>query len=444
LAVLLIGLTLALTPAAAFRPYRLPLAVLGALGASIAIQLVPLPPSLWAGLPLSGVYRDALSGTGLDGIWRPLSIAPDLTLNSLLALLPPLAVLLALAAWPQRYRERLLTWVLAAIALSAILGLAQFVGGENSRLYLWADRSEAVADGVFANRNHQAVFLACGLALLGHWISAGWNHLETNQQKTVGRKTDSRSRRSAGHGLNGVGGRLAVGAGLAALFLMTVMATGSRTGTALSIVAATYGYWCVIRSPVIADGQVSRPLRLALRWGWLIVPLLLVVMVISSRAVTFERLTATDATTDQRARSLPVMLDMLGRLFPHGSGYGTFDPLFQTFEPDHLLHYGYFNHAHNDLLELLLLGGLPALLVMLFAIVWFAMTTRCLLAASLSTSPGKSVRLGRSAAVAVLLVVVASIVDYPARTPLIACFLMILAIWMTDGARASRSSDDRD
>lgn len=426
-AVLLIGATLALMPLSTFMPYRAPLILLGLFAATIAIQLVPLPPALWAKLPLSPIYASGLADAGLDARWRPLSIAPDLTVNSLMALLPPLAVLLAVAAWPAREREGLLTWVLAGMAFSAILGLAQFAGGANSGLYLWAERSEGVADGVFANRNHQAAFLACGLALLGHWIVAPGR----------GEKA-RRDARRRGPERAGDGGRLAIGVALAALFLVAVVATGSRTGAALSVLAAGYGYLRVARSPAVAGPDAPQSLRLAVRWSWMVLPLLLAVMALASRAVTFDRLASADAASDQRVRSFPVVIDMLARAFPFGSGYGSFDPFYRALEPDSLLHYGYFNHAHNDFLELVVVGGLPTLLVMVLAAAWFGLTAFRLFAAP----PRPRALLGRSTAVAALVVAAASLVDYPARTPLIACLLMVLLIWMVDGARTAKFLHD--
>lgn len=418
LAVLLAGLSLLLVRRSGWQGHRAPLLLLGAFALTMAIQLVPLPPRLWNALPLSALYHDALASEGLDGRWRPLSIAPDLTVNSLLALLPPVAVLLVVAAWPEQARVRLLGWVLGGVAASAVLGLAQFVGGANSPLYLWSARSEAVADGFFANRNHQAVFLACGLALLGAWILAPQR---------------SASGRAARWGI--AVPRLAIGGALAVLLLAAVVASGSRTGTALAVLAAGYSYWTVVRSPALSEAkrELTWPVRAMLNWGWLVVPLLLAVMAIAGRAVTFQRLLATDPTSDERVRAYPIMKTILQQVLPWGSGYGTFDPLFRTFEPAWFLHYGYFNHAHNDVLEMVLTGGLPAVLVMLAAAIGWGYATVRLFRA---TNAPHAVVVGRSAAVCTALVVLASLVDYPARTPLIACLLAILALWMTGGIEA--------
>ena len=54
---------------------------------------------------------------------------------------------------------------------------------------------------------------------------------------------------------------------------------------------------------------------------------------------------------------------MLKDFLPTGIGFGAFDPAFRVFEPDSSLSPLYLNHAHNDLVELALTGGIAALLM---------------------------------------------------------------------------------
>src|SRR3954454_18379335 len=63
--------------------------------AILILQLVPLPPSLWAhGLRARLAADYAILGQPLP--WLPISLTPYATLNSLLGLIPPLAVFLAI------------------------------------------------------------------------------------------------------------------------------------------------------------------------------------------------------------------------------------------------------------------------------------------------------------------------------------------------------------
>ena len=58
------------------------------------------------------------------------------------------------------------------------------------------------------------------------------------------------------------------------------------------------------------------------------------------------------------------------RLLPLGSRFGTFEPIFEVYEPTSALDLDYLNHAHNDLLEWVLTGGLPALLLLGAFLLW--------------------------------------------------------------------------
>jgi hypothetical protein len=46
--------------------------------------------------------------------------------------------------------------------------------------------------------------------------------------------------------------------------------------------------------------------------------------------------------------------------------------------------------------------------------------------------------LGRAGAVIILLMGLASVGDYPLRTPFLAAYFVICAVWLTTGARAAR------
>ncbi|MFI2901517.1 O-antigen ligase family protein, partial [Klebsiella aerogenes] len=78
-----------------------------------------------------------------------------------------------------------------------------------------------------------------------------------------------------------------------------------------------------------------------------------------------------DAGADVRVHALPSVLAMIRIYFPAGSGFGGFDTIFRVHEPYALLKPTYFNHAHNDWLEILLDGGLPAALLLVVALGWW-------------------------------------------------------------------------
>src|SRR3546814_18361129 len=85
----------------------------------------------------------------------------------------------------------------------------------------------------------------------------------------------------------------------------------------------------------------------------------------------------------------------------------------------------YFNHAHNDFLEIVLDGGLPALLLMLVAIGWYGMASMRAWRGS-----GRHSVLPKLGSAILFLVFVASAFDYPARTPMMMAMIVIAGLWL--------------
>jgi hypothetical protein len=78
-----------------WRKHKFALGILVALVATPLLQLIPLPPAVWTGLPGRDQIVLALELAGLQPGWVPLSVAPDQTWGSALALTPPAALFLA-------------------------------------------------------------------------------------------------------------------------------------------------------------------------------------------------------------------------------------------------------------------------------------------------------------------------------------------------------------
>lgn len=381
-----------------WRRVRAPLALLGLLAVTMLVQLIPLPPSIWNHLPGHAPLADALVALSGEQPWRPISLTPDLTINSLLSLLVPLTVLVGFAGIRPDQRLALVPMMIGVAVASAVLGIIQFPGGSESPANLYS-YSMPVPNGWFANRNHHAAFLACALVLIATWV-----------------RFPARSHR---HNLQ----RYAF-AGLAALLLLAVViATGSRTGTLLALVALVY-------AATVTSGGLSRRNALALSAPVIAALVLVGIMLTTGRAVSLIRLFAFDPEAEQRVRAFPTLLVMFRDFMPVGSGFGSFDPVFRIYEPDTLLHSGYFNHAHDDWLELGITGGLPALIVLVLFALW--VVARLLRSFRL---PGSDiVRCARAGGVILLVLGAASISDYPLRTSLLAAFLALACAWLEDGS----------
>lgn len=387
---------------------RVPMLLLAVLGTLIALQLVPLPPAVWTALPERSGYKEAATWIGRSQPWRPLTLVPVLTWNSLMALLPAGTMMIAFSRLNRGKLRFCITAILVMGIASALLGVLQIGTGTG---YFYRNPSVGLPTGFFSNRNHQAVFLASLLPLLAIW--AEYSH----------------------HATPLIGRRIAAGA-VTTLFAVTILITGSRTGLLLMVLNVAGAGWFVWRAPS-SSGSVRGMLPLIALAGVLAV--LIGAAVYLGRGGGISRLASLDAGAEMRVRAWPVLRELVATYLPWGSGFGTFDPVFRVHEPDALLKPSFFNNAHNDLIELAITGGAPALLLLAALILWLAKRTliafqRCRRATSWSSSLPVA---GSMMAITWLL---ASLSDYPLRTPLAgALFAFACCVLATEGtARDAR------
>ncbi len=404
-----------------WRLVRAPLLMLLFLAGLMLVQLVPLPPSVWSSLPGHGRFTAA--GVDVGATWRPISLSPDLTLNSLQALLVPSATLIGMAAIGRKRAYALLPILIAVIVLSAVLGIAQLTSGPGSALRFYRVTNEASAVGLFANRNHQAVFLVIAFPLLVLWILS--------------------ARTGMARGVLGENNRvrqwLAVGAVL--LLLPAILVTGSRGGIILGGLAMLLS-WAIVRAQSRVHEGASRGSVLIGIAAGLVALAIVVAAVILARAESVNRLLGTGLEDERRLSNIPVVWEIVKTFFPWGTGFGTFDPVFRSFELDGNLRQTFFNHAHNDLLELLSTGGLPALILLLVFLGWLAAG---IISLARTGERGAVKAYGAAGAVVIVILLVASLLDYPLRTPLLSATLGIAVGWlcMAVGDRTAEAPERR-
>jgi O-antigen ligase len=314
---------------------------------------------------------------------------------------------MGLIALALNFRERaLLARLVVGIACaSALLGLMQFAAGATA-LHLFRTTSENSAVGLFANRNHQAVLMACALPLLAAVAS-----IRTYEE--------GYSRRHFG---------IAIGAAL--LLLMSLASTGSRMGLllgSLGFVAATTIYLMTAR-------QLGGSRRLWVAAGGLSLAALLPISLLIARSGSLARLMA-DPVDQTRAAAWGPMIHAARMFLPFGSGFGTFEPVYRMVEPDSLLSTIYLNQAHNEPLQLAIEGGLPALFLLLLFLGWWAFAVVRAVRPR-ESSPRRA--LAMAMATATLIMMVSSFVDYPLRTPLLSALFALACVELM---RAKRHSD---
>lgn len=426
---------IALTPLQAWRTIRVPLALLVALGVWMGVQLVPLPPEVWSSLPLRSEIFAIDQLLGAPDRWRPISMSPSLTVGSLLSLCVPIAALLVAAAQPAAERARLWWAIWAFGAASVVFGLLQIMGGPRSLFYLYRITNDLSPVGLFANRNHHALLLSLSI------LAAGW---------LISREVVRRNRRP-----------LLIPALISsiAVFLLFTLIIGSRMGLLCGVASTILVYLCVRRSydfqpkPINQSrgrhgghvqpfGPAGRAQRIALN----VLPFALIiglaaVFYYSGRDNSVSRLFDGDGVEEVRVATLGTVTSLAEQQWQFGTGFGSFARVYQVIEPDALLQEAYLNHAHNDWFELMIEGGLPAVLIYLWGAAWIALQLGVIWRARPLPPRGEMIETAMLAASFGVLIV-GSAFDYPLRTPsimMVMAFLVVILARHRDGILNSPS-----
>jgi O-antigen ligase len=118
-------------------------------------------------------------------------------------------------------------------------------------------------------------------------------------------------------------------------------------------------------------------------------------------------------------------LEAIEDSFPAGTGLGTFADVYRPYEAPRFVGPGYTNHAHNDYLEIVLELGAPGLLLVLLFLFWWG---RQSVIVWRSTSEGANI--GRASSVAIAVVLLHSLVEYPIRTSALAAVVAMCCAFM--------------
>ncbi len=362
--------------------------------AVIAVQLIPLPASLWASFGPRAQVADGLRTLGTPIPPEPLSLTPALGLDALFAVIPALALFCAMVRL-RAYRPKLLAFSLIAAALAGIALGAMQVASSNpisSPLYLYAETSPGRAVGFFANADHMATLLVVTVPFLAAIVAAA--------------RTTSMQRYSA---------IVAVAAGLGIVVMVGVALNGSMAGYGLALP--------VIAASVLIILPPSSRLRL---WVIGLAALLVLgsVAALETTSIGSSRL-GQHATSSAQSRAdiFSVTAHATADFMPFGSGLGSFRSVYHLYERADQVTTEYVVHAHNDYAELALeLGFAGVVLMLLFLAWWVAAVWRAWRTAEAGP-------FSRAAAIASAAVLVHSLVDFSLRTAAIsACFGMCLAL----------------
>lgn len=332
-------------------------------------QLIPLPAEWFRRLPQRNRVLEELQIAGLRPTVLPMSLDLWGTVRSIMALLAFMAMWMLCTTLPLVRRVQLLKLAAAICVPMAVLGIAQAT----------AKLDTTGANGLFTNRNHFATLMAM---LLPACLVAA--------QQAAGARRRGEAMRIVWYGAAGV---LLLGAAL----------SFSRAGVVLMgvSVACALGF---LRGRVAGGRSHRRGAVVVLGLAAVAVGLL-----------AAERLAArfrSDLVTDLRWQYLENGLDALRAYLPWGSGLGSFRYVYERYEPAKSMgEFTYALYAHNELLHNAIEAGLPAiaLMVAFAAVVAFAVIR-------LLGPEAAGADWARAAAIACVVVLLHSLVDYPLRT----------------------------
>jgi len=377
------------------------------------LQLIPMPPQFWHMLPAREIVVKIDKLVGLESQWRPISITPSETWNSVYSLFVPLTVLLFGIQLDQEQKKSLLPLILGLGIFSGLWGILQISGDPNGPAYLYRITNNGSSVGLFANRNHAAVFLTILIPMLAVFVSV-------QTKKSANRRA-----------------RIVAAIAAGAIVIPLILVTGSRAGLILGVVGLISAP-LVFRKPKYANTQKARTHRLS-KWqasGVAILGMGLVAATIAmSRAPALSRLMEDKGLEGMRLSTADIVFELAWSVFPLGSGYGSFVDMYKVVEPDDLLGPTYFNHAHNDWLELFLTGGAPA--VLLLMVVLAACFRQAYYIFRQSIFSNDAIIYGRLGFIILCVLGLASVVDYPLRVPSLMCVWVVASIWLNDSYQGS-------
>lgn len=381
----------------------------GGVVATLALQLVPLPPVVWTGLPGRELLVEGFDAAEITPDWAPLSMSPDATRQAAASLLPAAAVLVAALTLSHRERAALARLVVVVALVSMPVALAQNAGGTESPLRFY-ELSASSAVGFFVNANHYGAFTYSAIPLAAALMLA-----------TPLRRDDARL------------AALAVGSVTVTLLVLGLAVSQSRAALAIGI-AVVLGI-----GPLVAAarrGSRDRPNGLV---GVAAAAGLVLVLQVGMASVlsVLESAPADDA----RATIFTTTAAVAWNVFPAGTGFGTFVPVYTAHETVETILPNFVNAAHNDWLQIFLEGGVLGLFLAVAWLAWFVIATTWVWRAGTRDAPGL---LARAASLTVAALAAHALVDFPLKTgAMMVVFAFACALIAATPIRAAGDEADR-
>lgn len=383
--------------------------VIGLLFLLVTLYVVPLPLPVEANFIGGDDVADIRAAADITKAPQTLALAPYLAKQSLFFLFAPLAVLLFAMQLDRADMRLTLPLLIILGTISGVIGVLQLAGGPSGPFYFYRITNNSNAVGLFANRNHAAILLACLFPMLALFAlrSSAVNGGSTRIRRLIALS-------------------------IAITVVPLILVTGSRSGLLAAVIGLVGGL--LLYTSRISTSAEIRPIKSVTAILMATTLLCLVfVTIYFSRAEAIERIFADPSAANDRAAFWISTPKLFWLYFPFGFGPGSFVPAFQVEETLFLLTNIYVNRLHNDWLETALTFGVPGMLLLTSATAYYVRRTYLLW--TRMEGARSAVAMGRMASIIIAIFAIASMSDYPLRTPAMMGFAALVLVWFIEARR---------
>lgn len=358
-------------------------------------QLVPVPPIVrdWFSVdePVAGL-RQIVGG----GSWQPISLTPRGTLAALLSLVCPTILYYSVKSLSWERRRQLLVVIFVFSILNVIVALSQSAFWQQGLFNFYGNATRWMSTGVFASQNHYPAILYMVMPFAFATTLRFWN-----------------KRRWPIFVL------LPVLVTIVCLLVLGALLSRSRAGMTLTLLS-------FLLSSIVFMPWTGRK--------WLVIfPITAIIIAPVLYVVDsyFGRISArlgADPVEDYRGAIFATTINAIYNNFPLGTGFGSFVSVYQMNETSNRILPAFVNFAHNDYLQIILEGGAAGLLLIAAFIIWYGLKVIGLL----SGRGGSGRYEMRAAAMALFLVLLHTLVEYPLRTGALAAVFAVFCAFLID------------
>jgi O-antigen ligase len=322
-------------------------------------QVIPLPTGLFQGLRPE-TFLPYQPGSEAPQPLSTISLSTSRTMSALTSMLWGLLLFIAFSKLSKKDIEGILPFFLAGLILNIAFVFLQISNGNFA--YLGYVLGHEINSGLFSNENHLSTLICCSIPMLFY--------------------------------IGFIRKRFLVMIPLILTLLLCLLAIGSRAGVLL-------GFAVLLMSLFLTAWRM--------RLGGVFALCLLGTVTVYGYGA-FARISQETGGILERPEFFETVLRGIRDNWILGTGYGSFDLVYPHYERLEAVYSVYVNHAHNDVMEFMLEGGVVGAIILLLYFATFLFR--------LAQTGDKPLRLLSALSIGVVLV--HSTVDYPLRTMAVA------------------------